>query len=236
MEEQIVKSLDAFGSQVTAFLPALVTGLIVLLVGLLVAWAAARLVVRILVFLRVDRVVGRLGGPKTFARGDVRHAFFGMVGWIVGLLVFLIFLDKAILIWQLSLLSKLLEDLLMTIPELVAALIILLIGWGVANGVSRAVLRTLYEEQVTRPRFAARIIKAGIITFAAAVALIRLGLAVSLVTHAFLLAFGALALAFALAFGLGSREAVSAMWQDRRQRREDQRAERADSRREARRS
>ncbi len=236
MEEQIVKSLDAFGSQVTAFLPALVTGLIVLLVGLLIAWAAARLIVRILVFLRVDRVVGRLGGPKTFARGDVRHAFFGMVGWIVGLLVFLIFLDKAILIWQLSLLSKLLEDLLMTIPELVAALIILLIGWGVANGVSRAVLRTLYEEQVTRPRFAARIIKAGIITFAAAVALIRLGLAVSLVTHAFLLAFGALALAFALAFGLGSREAVSAMWQDRRQRREDQRAERAESRREDRRS
>ncbi len=236
MEEQIAKSLDAFGSQVTAFLPALVTGLIVLLVGLLVAWAAARLVVRILVFLRVDRVVGRLGGPRTFARGDVRHAFFGMVGWIVGLLVFLIFLDKAILIWQLSLLSKLLEDLLMTIPELVAALIILLIGWGVANGVSRAVLRTLYEEQVARPRFAARIIKAGIITFAAAVALIRLGLAVSLVTHAFLLAFGALALAFALAFGLGSREAVSAMWQDRRQKREDQRTERAESHREAKRS
>jgi signal transduction histidine kinase len=151
-----------------------------------------------------------------------------MVGWIVGLLTFLIFLDKAILIWQLSLLSKLLEDLLMAIPEFITALLILLIGWGVANGVSRAVLRTLYEERVTRPRFTARIIKAGIITLAAAIALIRLGLAVSLVTHAFLLAFGALALAFALAFGLGSRQAVEAMWQDRRQKREDQRVDQTD--------
>jgi hypothetical protein len=228
MEEQIAKSLNAFASQVTAFLPDLVTGLIVLLVGLLIAWAAARLAVRLLVFLRLDRIVGRLGGPKTFARGDVRHAFFDMVGWIVGLLTFLIFLDKAILIWQLSLLSKLLEDLLMAIPEFITALLILLIGWGVANGVSRAVLRTLYEERVTRPRFTARIIKAGIITLAAAIALIRLGLAVSLVTHAFLLAFGALALAFALAFGLGSRQAVEAMWQDRRQKREDQRVDQTD--------
>jgi hypothetical protein len=36
-----------------------------------------------------------------------------------------------------------------------------------------------------------------------------------MVTGAFLIAFGALALGFALAFGLGSRRAVEIMWEKR---------------------
>ncbi len=48
-----------------------------------------------------------------------------------------------------------------------------------------------------------------------AIALAELDIAVVIVTGAFLIAFGALALGFALAFGLGSRRAVEIMWEKR---------------------
>ena len=51
--------------------------------------------------------------------------------------------------------------------------------------------------------------------FTCAVALVELDIAVGIVTGAFLIAFGALALGFALAFGLGSKRAVETMWEKR---------------------
>jgi hypothetical protein len=216
METKIVQSLQDLGSRVTDFLPALVTGLIVLGIGLLVAWLTARLVVRILILLRLDRVVGRLGGAKTFAMGDVRHAFFNFVGGLVGALVFLIFLDKAILIWELPLLSQILENFLTAIPDLVVALIIVLAGWAAGSGVYAALRRTLYREQVPRADLIARLVRGSILLFAMAVAMIRLRLAVTLVTWSFLIVLAGLAGIVMLAVGLGSRRAVETMWEEHR--------------------
>jgi hypothetical protein len=221
METKIVQSLQDLGSRMTAFLPALVTGLIVLGIGLLVAWLTARVLVRILVLLRLDRVVGRLGGPKTFALGDVRHSFFNFIGGIAGGLVFLIFLDKAILIWELPLLSRILENFLTSIPDLVVALIILLAGWGAGSAIYVGLRRMLYREQVPKADLIARFVRGAILLFAMALALIRLNLAVTLVTWSFLIVLGAMGGTCLLAFGLGSRRAIEKMWEDRRPRQAD---------------
>ncbi len=210
-----------------AYMPKLLAGLIVAAVGIVVAWIAARLIIRLLVFLRLDRIAGRLGTPKTFARGDVRHAFFSAVGGAVWGVIFLIFLDKAIQIWDLALLSRFLERVLLFIPNLLLALVILLVGWGVASAVARNVRRALYQEDLPRATLVARISRACVLIFATACALIQIGLAVKLVVIAFSMIFGALALSFVIAFGLGSRRAVEALWEERRNARVSSKTENA---------
>ena len=221
METKIAQSLQDLGSRMAAFLPALVTGLIVLGIGLLLAWLTARALVRILILLRLDRVVGRLGGPKTFALGDVRHSFFNFIGGLAGALVFLIFLDKAILIWELPLLSHLLENLLTSIPDLVVALIIVFAGWGSGSAVYVGLRRLLYREQFPKADLVARFARGGILLFAMALALVRLNLAVTLVTWSFLIVLAAMVGTLLLAFGLGSRKAIETMWEDRRRRQKE---------------
>ena len=49
----------------------------------------------------------------------------------------------------------------------------------------------------------------------AAITLVELNIAVTIVTGAFLIAFGALALCFVLAVGLGSKRGVELMWEAR---------------------
>ena len=61
----------------------------------------------------------------------------------------------------------------------------------------------------------AKIVRAAILVVTCAIALVELDIAVTIVTGAFLITFGALALSFALAFGLGSRRAVESMWEQR---------------------
>jgi len=217
MDEQplLLNTIQDLLDKFVNYLPSLIAGLVVLALGALVAWVVSRLVVRLIIFLRIDRVIVRLGWARALEKGDVRHSLFGFVGSVIAALIFLVFLENAIVIWQLTVLSQLLERLVLLIPRLIAAALILLIGWGIAVAVARAVRRALYQEEFERARLVGRIVFSGLIVLTVALALVQLDVAVSLVTGACLITFGALALSFVLAVGLGSRRAVERLWEER---------------------
>ncbi|MEN9401524.1 MAG: hypothetical protein RL091_227, partial [Verrucomicrobiota bacterium] len=96
-------------------------------------------------------------------------------------------------------------------------------GSGVAAAVSRAVQRALHQEQFSRAQFVARLVRATILLVTVAIVLVQLKIAVAIVTGAFLITIGALAVSLALAFGLGSRRAVEMMWEERFRRRDEER-------------
>jgi Mechanosensitive ion channel, conserved TM helix len=219
MSENPLFSLRELLATVVKFLPAFLSGLLVLVVGALVAWLAARVVVRILTWLRLHRVVERVRWARALGKGDIRHALYSLIGGLVGAFTFIIFLNRALELWELTVLSMLLERLVLLVPSLLLAGVILLVGAGAAAVASRSVRRALFAEQMPRATFAARIVRAAILVLTVAVALIQLNIAPSLVTWAFLIAFGCLALTFALAVGLGSRRAVEAMWEELLERR-----------------
>jgi Mechanosensitive ion channel, conserved TM helix len=214
MNAQPLLSAREVLSQVIAFIPALLAGLLVLVIGALAAWLADRIVVRLLVVLRVHRVAERFRWGEALRKGDVRHTFLSSVGALVGAMIFLVFLDRALALWQLTILSQLLERLVFLVPDLIVALVVLALGAFVASVVERAVRRALYEEEVSRARLISRIVRAAILVFTSAIALVQLKVAIELVKLGFVIAFGALALAFVLAVGLGSRRAIELMWED----------------------
>jgi len=208
-------------SNIVAYLPTLFAGFVVLVVGAILAWVIAKVIVRILIFLRLDRVIVRLGWGRALDKGDVRHSLFETVGTLCGVLLFLVFLDNAMLIWKLTVLSTLLERFVHLIPRLFTAGVIVLVGWGAATAISSAVQRALVQEEFERARLAGRIVRAALLVVVVAIALVELEIAVGIVTGACLIAFGALAVGFALAFGLGSKRAVELMWEDRLRRRKE---------------
>jgi hypothetical protein len=215
MEQKPLESVRDVMSHITGYLPTLLAGLIVLVLGAIVAWLVGKVAVRILILLRLDRVIVRFNWARSLEKGDVRHSLFGLIGAIVGFLIFLVFLENAIVLWKLTVLSELLEKFILLIPQLIVAGVILLIGWAVGAGTSRAVQRALYQEEFARARLVAKLVRSAILVVACAIALVELDIAVTIVTGAFLITFGALALSFALAFGLGSRRAVESMWEER---------------------
>lgn len=221
MNDKPLDSVRDLFAGLVGYLPTLLAGLLVLLLGLVVGWIASKFLVRMLIFTRLDRVIGRLGWGRALEKGDVRHSLFELVGTVFGVLVFLIFFDNAVTIWKLTVLSRLLERLVLLIPQMLTAAVILLIGGAVAAAVSRVVQRALHQEEFGRAQLVARIVRAAIWVVASAIALVQMQIAAGIVTGAFLLAFGALALSFALAFGLGSRRAVELMWEERFRRRKE---------------
>ena len=225
MNDKPLESVRDLFASLVGYVPTLLAGLLVLFLGLFVAWVGSKFLVRMLILTRVDRVVRRLGWGRALEKGDVRHSLFELVGTVFGVLIFLVFFDSAVSIWHLNVLTRLLEGLVVLVPQLLTTAIILRIGAGVAAAASRAVQRALHQERFDRAQLVARIVRAMIIVVASAIALVQLDIAAVIVTGAFLLAFGALALSFAIAFGLGSRRAVEAMWEERMRERRERDAE-----------
>jgi len=233
MNEKPFESVRDLVTSLAGYIPTIVAGLAVLLLGLLAAWAASHLVVRLLVLMRLDRVMARLRWTSALESADARHTLFEIFGTVLGVFIFLVFMANALVIWRLTVLSDLFTRMLLKIPEMVAAALILLAGWGVANLATRAVQQLLFREHFKHARLAATLVRWVILVTAFAAALVELKVAVTIVTGAFLIVFGSIALCLALAVGLGSRRGIELMWEDHF-RRQQQEAESQAARSEAR--
>ena len=102
------------------------------------------------------------------------------------------------------------------IPSVIAAIVIILVGIVLGGFVGGLIAAS--AGAVHGGRALARIGRGGVILLAIFMALQELGIATDIVTTAFAILFGAIALALALSFGLGNRELageVTREWYER---------------------
>src|SRR5581483_12083709 len=86
-----------------------------------------------------------------------------------------------------------------------AAVLIVVVGWLVANFLSRTILIAAVNARLPEARLLARAVHWAVLLFAIATALTHLGIGKEMVLVAFGITFGGLVFALALAFGLGGR-------------------------------
>lgn len=201
-------TFSAFQSRLSAYLPDFAAGAVVLALGIGVGWLAKRAVVRGLVWLRLDRLAGTRTWRAAFAKGDVRSALYERVGGLAMILVILLFIENALQIWGLDVPSRLLQRALDYLPNVALVALIVALGVFLSDMLADRVEDALEEEGMTRARLVARTLKAALLAVVTALALWQLDFARQIVLAGFLIAFGAIGLAFAIGVGVGSSRAV----------------------------
>jgi hypothetical protein len=211
---RISEMLGGALNNAVAFVPNLVAGLIILVVGLLVAKILERVTRRALTALGLDhrRSARRLLGQEA-ALERVPGVGSRIVFWVLSLVTVGVAVDALHLPW----LSAGVARILAYVPSLLAAGAIVAVAYVVGNFV--------YSQTTARegaPRTLPRLARGGIYVLAGFMALQQLGIATAIVTTAFTVALAGMAIAAALAFGLGNRELagrVTREWYERRDRR-----------------
>ncbi len=202
--------------QLADYIPALVGALVVLFAGYLLAKLIER---------GVDRLLARIGLNRWLERGGVLDAV-ERAGWrrtpsrLVATIVFWFVMFSVILLAAnalgLSSLTTVFSELVSYVPSIIAAVVIVLVGIVLGEFVDGLIKAS--TGGVHGGATLARVGRAGVIVLAIFMALQELGVAGEIVTTAFAIVFGAIALAFALAFGLGNRELaaeVTREWYER---------------------
>ncbi|MFH1009973.1 MAG: hypothetical protein V1784_01900 [bacterium] len=207
MDSSVRSLFDTFSQDIVSYLPKLLGALVLLGVGWLLGWFAKRLVVRLCAIFHMERLARRFRWGKDFSKADIRYAMFNTIGNVVFVVVFLVFVQAALVSMQLTVLSNLLEKSVLFIPKLVTALLIFGIGWVISNWVSVAIYRNLTKEGLPRVRLISRFAKFVLMLFFSAMALTQLDIAreVVIIGFAVLMAvLGALAIVFVAVAGKSS--------------------------------
>jgi uncharacterized oligopeptide transporter (OPT) family protein len=207
--------------------PALLGALIILFAGYLLAKILEKLIERFLRRIHLTRMLERGGVLQAVERSGAHfnpvRVLSNLVFWLVMFAVILIAANAL----GLDSLADVFQELVSYIPSVIAAIVIILLGivlGGFVGGLIAASAGALHGG-----RALARVGRGGVILLAIFMALQQLGIATDIVTTAFAILFGAIALAMALAFGLGNRELageVTREWYGRYKRERDEAEER----------
>lgn len=214
-----------------AAIPKLIAFLVILLIGWLIASLLAGVVANLLRAVRFNELAQRSGFGGFVRNMGVQTDAAGLVAtvakWFVRLIVLVVAFDAL----GLPAVSQVLQQLLLWLPNLVVALLALVIGGLLANALSSLVRGATAEAGFGNPELLATVARVAVWAFAIVVAVNQVGIASTLVNTLFMGTVGALALGVGLAFGLGGRDTageIVANWYHR-SRREAPRLEQAAS-------
>jgi small-conductance mechanosensitive channel len=200
MNDTLLQPLQNALSTFLSFLPQLVGAIIILIIGYIVAKVLQAVVGRVLQGIGFDGWMEKGGIKQFFDRAQTSYTPATVLGRLVFWFVFIIALTMAADALGISQVSAVLAQLIAFIPSIIAAILILVLAALLANFVSGIV------RGATGSNVLANVARYAIIVYAVFAAITELGIAVELTAPTFLILLGAVALAAALAFGIGGRE------------------------------
>jgi hypothetical protein len=185
METRVQDQFIGLADNIIAYLPSLLAGIILVLIGWIAGWLIKRVLVQVSILLRIDRFLRRSRWGADFAKADVRHGLYNLIGNIGYTLVFLLFLDNAFIAWKLTILSDLLSKGILFLPKILIAVSIFGLGWLLAFWSEKSIHKILHKEEIPRASLIARFIKVIVLLFFSAIALVELDVAREIVIIGF---------------------------------------------------
>jgi hypothetical protein len=201
----ILASLRNSWQMIGGWLPRVLIALLLLLAGWLIARGVQKAVVKLLRLARLETAAERTGVDDFLVRGGVRFTVVTLIGQIFYWTLLLIFTVAVFNVLGLTMGPDTMERAARYVPNVVAALAVLVFGSIVARFIRGFVEAYLGNVGMKGGSNIGLLVQIALMAFVGVLALEQLGIAVNLLTSAFQLAFGGLCLGLALAFGLGGR-------------------------------
>ena len=205
--DALAQSWRNFAGAFVLFVPQLVAAAIIFAGGLVVALIARRIVQRLLVSLRFDRLTLRTGASEMLSKAEMPTADV-LIGKMVFWIVWIGFIVSAVDTLQFKPFQGLVDEFVRFVPRFLVALLVLSLAFLVGNFLWRATLLSSVNAGLPGARLLSGGLRALVIAIGAVMALEQLGLRTSVVLTAFAITFGAVMLGLAIAFGLGGRDAA----------------------------
>ena len=206
MTAGIGDSLQRASDTLFEWLPRLIGALVILLVAYLIARAVAALLERVLGKAGIDRALhsGGVGARVKQAAPDLSPS--SVIAKIAFWLIFLTGALIALSALGIPAIDNFVAQAIAYLPNVVAAILIVAIAVAISGAVAAAARRFMGDTAMGRIVSVAA--PAVILTIAGFMALVQLRIAVPIVTGAFYIVLGAIALGAAIAFGLGGQGAA----------------------------
>jgi hypothetical protein len=204
--EIFLSSLNQFWVELVHFVPKLLAAMVILFFGWLVAKAVRLGIKRILELTHFDTFAQK-SGLETFMRSaNYKVTLSGIISQVVYWLVILLFVITGANSLGLYEVAALLKELASYLPHIIVAILVVIFGTLFARFINRLVFAWLHSIKFDQALVISTSAEYCIQILAIFIALEQLGIGMQLIHSLFVIVFGAVFLALAIAFGLGGRD------------------------------
>jgi len=200
-----------------SFLVQFLTAVLVFVVGWLVAKLIMVLITKMLKAMRIDSIAEETKIAEFLRKGGIRYTLSELFGVIIYWVIILGVLISALDLMALVGVSNLLDKILLYLPNVIGAIIILILGIFIASFVATIIRAISANVGVNQANMLSKIAQIAIIIFTVIIALDELKIGAAIVS-AMNIILGTIGLALGLAFGLGSKDVAGKLiseWVDK---------------------
>jgi len=201
-----VASLTSFWTELASFIPQLLGAIIALVLGWMLAKVARSGVMRLLTLLKFDKATEKSGLEAFMKHAELDLSVGSVIGNLVYWLIILVMIVTVANSLGLSMVADLFNKVVLYIPNVIVAILVLVFGTILARFINRLVFAWLNNMEFEGALTVSTFSEYAMLVFVFFMALEQLQIANELLTAAFIISFGAVGLAFAIAFGLGARD------------------------------
>ncbi len=204
-----VASLTSFWTEFARFVPQLIAAAILLLLGWMLAKVARSAVMRLLKLLHFDKATEKSGLESFLKHAELDVSVASILGNLVYWLIILVMIVTVANSLGLQMVADLFNKVVLYIPNVIVAILVLVFGTILARFINRLVFAWLNNVGFSGALTVSTFSEYAMLVFVFFIAMEQLQIANELLTAAFVIAFGAVGLAFAIAFGLGSKDVAA---------------------------
>lgn len=181
-------------NSIFAFIPNILVALIIIMIGWFIAKFVGQIVTKLIASAGLDAKIAKL-----MDKDNQKVVLSKLVGIIVQVVIVIFFAVEAINVLQLEVLTDIGAVIIGYMPAALSAVVILVICFFASSMAEKALNKNGFSTYAT-------LVKVAIFTVGGFMVLSQLGIAAEIVNSAFKLILAALAVAFAIAFGVGGRD------------------------------
>jgi len=202
----VFEPLENFWRQLSVVFPKILAASILVILGGFIAKYLRKLAIRLLRVMRLDIAAEKSGLEDFLIRGGVKFTTVTLLGNMIYWLIIFVILLGALNILGLEVAADLFNRIILYIPNVLIAMIVLIFGMMFAKFVQGVTYTYLSNIKIDGAELISIMARYAILLFVMSMALEQLAIGGQILVSAFQIAFGALCLALALAFGLGGRD------------------------------
>ena len=201
--EVITRPIEAMMTKMISALPNIISAAVLMTVVVYLGRMVGNFFGNLLSGIGLDAMIGRLGIAR-FGEAPGATKVSGLIAWVVTAGIVLMGAMEAANLLGFGMLNTLIAQFSVFASQLVMGVVIFAIGLFLANLAADAIKGS----GSAQAGLLSTVARGAVLVFAGSMALRQMGLAPEIVNVAFSLLLGALAVAFAVAFGLGGRESA----------------------------
>lgn len=201
-------SLKEMTTGISEVIPNILGALLVLLLGWIITKILVYVLKRFLKLVKVDKFMDDLKQREVFGTMNLTFQLSNVIIGIVKFVLLLIFLTVALEILNWHVISQEIGNLLRYLPKLLSAIILFSIGLYIANFVRKAIAGFFSSFDMIGSKIISQLVYYIIVIIITVTSLNQAEIDTTIITNNLTLVLGAFLVAFAIAFGLGSKDVI----------------------------